>query len=188
MTHEIILAGFGGQGIMLMGQLIAYAGMLENKHVCWTPSYGMEMRGGTANCSVIVADKPVGAPVVTEASAVVAMNLPSLDRFERVLKPGGVLIINSSLIGRGAKRDDVRVYLIPSNEVANELGNPQVANMVALGAAIAGTGAVCIDSIMKAFAKIFAKKAERIPVNEQAIRRGAQMATPVEAAKKEGVL
>jgi 2-oxoglutarate ferredoxin oxidoreductase subunit gamma len=100
MTHEIVMAGFGGQGVMLMGQLMTYAGMLEGKHVSWIPSYGPEMRGGTANCSVIISDEPIGAPIVSEPTTVVAMNLPSLDKFEPVLQAGGNLIINSSLIER----------------------------------------------------------------------------------------
>jgi 2-oxoglutarate ferredoxin oxidoreductase subunit gamma len=175
MTHEIIMAGFGGQGVMLMGQLMTYAGMLENKHVSWIPSYGPEMRGGTANCSVIISDEPVGAPIVTEPTAVVAMNLPSLDKFEPLLQAGGSLIINSSLIERGAKRTDLKVYRVPSNDIANELGNAKVANMVVLGAVIAATGAVGYDSVLKAFAKMFAKKPELLAVNEQAIRRGAAL-------------
>lgn len=174
MTHEIIMAGFGGQGVMLMGQLLTYAGMLENKHVSWIPSYGPEMRGGTANCSVIISDEPVGAPIVSEPTAVVAMNLPSLDKFEPMLQPGGVLVINSSLIERGAKRQDVAVYQIPSNDVASELGNSKVANMVVLGTVIAATGAVSYESVLKAFAKMFAKKPELLAVNEKAIQRGAQ--------------
>lgn len=174
MTHEIIMAGFGGQGVMLMGQLMTYAGMLENKHVSWIPSYGPEMRGGTANCSVIISDEPVGAPIVSEPTTVVAMNLPSLDKFEPMLVAGGNLIINSSLIERDGKRSDVKVYRVPSNDVANELGNAKVANMVVLGAVIAATGAVSQESILKAFAKMFAKKPELLAVNEQAIKRGAQ--------------
>jgi 2-oxoglutarate ferredoxin oxidoreductase subunit gamma len=166
------MAGFGGQGVMLMGQLLTYAGMLENKHVSWIPSYGPEMRGGTANCSVIISEEEVGAPIVSEPTTVVAMNLPSLDKFEPTLKPGGVLIINSSLIERGAKRSDVKTYQVPSNDIANDLGNLKVANMVVLGSIIAATGAVKSESILKAFAKMFAKKPELLAINEQAIQRG----------------
>lgn len=176
MTHEIIMAGFGGQGVMLMGQLLTYAGMLEQKHVSWIPSYGPEMRGGTANCSVIISDEPVGAPIVTEPTTVVAMNLPSLDKFEPVLRPGGSLIINSSLVNRGSNRTDIKVCQVPSNDIAAELGNIKVANMVILGAIIAATGAVGFDSIMQAFGKMFAKKPELLAINEQAIRRGAEYA------------
>jgi 2-oxoglutarate ferredoxin oxidoreductase subunit gamma len=178
MTQEIILAGFGGQGVMVMGQLLTYAGMMEGKYVSWIPSYGPEMRGGTANCSVIISDEPVGAPIVTEPSAVVAMNLPSLDKFEPAVRPGGVVIINSSLIERGANRSDIKGFKIPSNDIAGELGNPRVANMVVLGAVIAATGAVKQESVVKAFAKMFAKKPELLAINEQAIIRGAACVRP----------
>ena len=174
MTHEIILAGFGGQGVMLMGQLLTYAGMIENKHVSWIPSYGPEMRGGTANCSVIISDEPVGAPIVSEPTIVVAMNLPSLDKFEPLLRPGGKLIINSSLVERTAKRSDVTAYQIPCNDIAADLGNAKVANMVVLGAVIAATGAVQFASVATAFAKMFAKKPGLLAINEQAIRRGGE--------------
>ncbi len=175
MTHEIVMAGFGGQGVMLMGQLMTYAGMLEGKHVSWIPSYGPEMRGGTANCSVIISDEPIGAPIVSEPTTVVAMNLPSLDKFEPVLQAGGNLIINSSLIERAATRDDAKVFLVPSNDIANELGNLKVANMVVLGALIAATKAVSQESVFKAFAKMFAKKPELLAINEKAIKRGAAL-------------
>ncbi len=177
MNHEMIIAGFGGQGVMLMGQLLVYAGMLENKYVSWIPSYGPEMRGGTANCSVIVADEPIGAPIVSEPTVVVAMNLPSLDKFEPLLRSGGTLIINSSLIERSAKRADITAYQIPCNDIAGELGNAKVANMVVLGAVIAATGVVTQESILKAFGKMFAKKPELLAINEQAIRRGGQQIT-----------
>ncbi|VBB07640.1 pyruvate ferredoxin/flavodoxin oxidoreductase [Lucifera butyrica] len=178
MTNEMIMAGFGGQGVMLIGQLMTYAGMLEKKHVSWIPSYGPEMRGGTANCSVIISDEPVGAPIVTAPTTVMAMNLPSLDKFEPMLRPGGILIINSSLIERGAKRSDVKTYQIPSNDIANELGNLKVANMVILGALVAATGAVSHESIMKAFAKMFAKKPELLAINRKAIELGARRVNP----------
>ncbi len=175
MTHEIVMAGFGGQGVMLMGQLMTYAGMLEGKHVSWIPSYGPEMRGGTANCSVIISDEPVGAPIVSEPNTVVAMNLPSLDKFEPLLLAGGNLIINSSLIDKTSKRKDINVYLVPSNDIANELGNVKTANMVVLGAIIAATKAVSEESVLKAFAKMFAKKPELLAINEKAIKRGAAL-------------
>lgn len=175
MTHEIVMAGFGGQGVMLMGQLMTYAGMLEGKHVSWIPSYGPEMRGGTANCSVIISDEPVGAPIVSEPNTVVAMNLPSLDKFEPLLLAGGNLIINSSLIDKTSKRKDINVYLVPSNDIANELGNVKTANMVVLGAIIAATKAVSKESVLKAFAKMFAKKPELLAINEKAINRGAAL-------------
>lgn len=174
-THEIVMSGFGGQGVMLMGQLMTYAGMLENKYVSWIPSYGPEMRGGTANCSVIISDEPVGAPIVSEPTTVVAMNLPSLDKFEPALQAGGNLIINSSLIDKGSSRKDIKTILVPSNDIANELGNAKVANMVVLGAIIAATKAVSQESVLKAFTKMFAKKPELLAINEKAIKRGAAL-------------
>ena len=174
MIHEVIMAGFGGQGVMLIGQLLTYGGMLADKQVSWIPSYGPEMRGGTANCSVIIADEAIGSPLVTEPTAVIAMNLPSLDKFEHSLLPGGVLIINSSLIERKANRSDITVHYVPANDIAADLGNAKVANMVALGALLAATGAVETDCVLKAFAKMFAKRPELLPVNEQAIAAGAQ--------------
>jgi 2-oxoglutarate ferredoxin oxidoreductase subunit gamma len=174
MTHEIIIAGFGGQGVMVMGQLLTYAGMLEGKSVSWIPSYGPEMRGGTANCSIIISDEPIGAPIVTEASAVVAMNLPSLDKFEPALKKDGILLINSSLIERDAERTDISAYKVAANDIANELGNAKVANMVALGALVAATGAVDAASVLQAFEKMFAKRPELLEINRSALTAGAK--------------
>lgn len=172
MRQEIIIAGFGGQGVLLMGQILTLAGMLEDKHVSWIPSYGPEMRGGTANCSVIISDEPIGSPVVYEATAVVVMNLQSLDKFESAVQPKGILVINSSLIEKGLKRDDIEAYRVPVNEIATELGNPKMANMVALGALIAATGVIKSESLYKAFAKKFAAKPELLTANKQAIQRG----------------
>lgn len=174
MTHEIIIAGFGGQGIMLIGQLLAYAGMLEDKNVSWIPSYGPEMRGGTANCSVIIADEPIGAPIVSEATAVVAMNFPSLEKFEPILKQDGVLLINSSLIERDTQRSDIKAIKLPVNDVANGLGNTKVANMVALGALVAATHAVSAASVLQAFEKMFAKRPELLEINRLALLAGAE--------------
>ncbi len=175
MTSEIICAGFGGQGVLLMGQIVAYAGMVEDKNVSWMPSYGPEMRGGTANCCVIVSDEPVGSPVVTEADAVIVMNKPSLDKYESFLKPGGRLFINSSLIDKKATRDDVTVHYVPVNDIAAELGNPRVANIVMLGAYIASSGAVNKESVIKAVEYVLGKgKAHLIPINEKAFDEGAK--------------
>ncbi len=175
MTNEIIIAGFGGQGALLMGELIAYAGMTEGKQVSWLPSYGPEMRGGTANCSVIVSDEPVGSPVVTEADTVIVLNKPSLDKFERILKPGGKLLINSSLIDKKASREDVTAYYIPANEIATELGNAKVANVVMLGAYIAASGVVAKESVINAVAHMLGeRKAHLVPMNEQAYDAGAK--------------
>ncbi len=174
MTQEIIMSGFGGQGVMVMGQLLTYAGMLEDKQVSWIPSYGPEMRGGTANCSIIVSDLAIGAPIVSEPHAVVAMNLPSIAKFAPSILPGGVLVINSSLVDQGCDRTDIKTYMVPANEIAAELGNGKVANMIILGALVAATGIVAVDSLIKAFAKVFASKPDLLTINEQAIRRGME--------------
>ncbi|MBN2259649.1 MAG: 2-oxoacid:acceptor oxidoreductase family protein [Clostridiales bacterium] len=176
-NEKIIFAGFGGQGVMLMGQLITYAGMFEDKEVSWLPSYGPEMRGGTANCNVIVSDQAVASPVISyNATTAVIMNLPSLDKFEAEVIPGGILMINSSLIEKKSSRDDVRVYYLPVNEVANELGNARVANMVMLGAYLELTKIVEPKSVIKALAKIFGTAKEHlIPLNEEALKRGAAL-------------
>jgi len=129
MQRDVIMAGFGGQGILLIGKMLAYAGMHEGKQVSWLPSYGPEMRGGTCNCTVVVSDKPVGSPVIRSPRAVLAMNLPSLEKFEADIRPGGLLLINSSLIDRGSKRDDLTVIKVPANQLAADLGNPRGANM-----------------------------------------------------------
>lgn len=175
MEERLIIAGFGGQGVMAMGQLLTYAGMIEDKNVSWLPSYGPEMRGGTANCSVILSDEPVGSPVVTDSTASIVLNKPSLDKFENSVVPGGKLFINSSLIDKKSVRDDIDVYYIPANEIAIELGNDKVANMVMLGAFLEATKLVDIESILKAFTKVFGEnKAHLVPLNKEALEKGAE--------------
>ncbi|WP_295297492.1 2-oxoacid:acceptor oxidoreductase family protein [uncultured Brachyspira sp.] len=173
-TERLIFAGFGGQGVMSMGQMIAYAGMIENKHVTWCPSYGPEMRGGTANCSVVVSDELVGSPIVShDATAAVIMNLPSLTKFEKDVLPNGVLLINSSLIEKKASRDDVRVAYVEANKIAGDIGNPKAANMVMLGALLTLQNIVSFDSIQQAFLKVFGeRKKEFLPGNEKALNAG----------------
>ncbi|NLA52475.1 MAG: 2-oxoacid:ferredoxin oxidoreductase subunit gamma [Alcaligenaceae bacterium] len=175
MTHQIIIAGFGGQGIMFMGQLLTYAGMLENKNVSWLPSYGPEMRGGTANCNVIISDDMVASPIVTKATAVIAMNRPSLDKFENVVVRDGLLLVNSSLIDKKASRDDIEVCYIPANEIADRLGNSRVANMVMLGGYIAKSRAVSPESVIDSLTKVLGtSKAHLIPINHKALNMGAE--------------
>jgi len=175
MQNDVIMAGFGGQGILLIGKMLAYAGMHEGKEVSWLPSYGPEMRGGTANCTVVISDRPVGSPVIRSPRAVVAMNLPSLDKFEPDVRPGGLLLINSSLINRKSTRDDVTVIEIPANEIANELGNRRGANMVALGAYLGATDAVSLDAVIEVVRETFAAKPGVIDVNITAMRRGHEI-------------
>jgi 2-oxoglutarate ferredoxin oxidoreductase subunit gamma len=176
LNEKIIFAGFGGQGIMLMGQLLTYAGMIEGKEVSWLPSYGPEMRGGTANCNVMVSDHMIGSPVITnDATCAVVMNQPSLEKFEENLKNEGLLLINSSLIEKKASRDDVKAFYVPANDLALELGNAKAANMVMLGAYLELTKSVSPDSVISALKKIFGEsKAHLIPLNEDALKKGAQ--------------
>ena len=175
MQRDVIMAGFGGQGILLIGKMLAYAGMHEGKEVSWLPSYGPEMRGGTCNCTVVVSDKPVGSPVIRSPRAVVAMNLPSLEKFEPDIRSGGLLLINSSLIDRGAERDDLTVIEVPANEMATELGNPRGANMVALGAYLGATDAVSLEEIEKVIRETFAAKPAVIDVNIEALHKGYEL-------------
>lgn len=175
MEERIIIAGFGGQGVMAMGQLLTYSGMIEDKMVSWLPSYGPEMRGGTANCNVIISSDPVGSPVVVEATTALVLNKPSLDKFEVSVVPGGRLFINSSLIEQKSIRDDIEVYYIPANEIANELGNSRIANMVMLGAFLEVAKPVGIESIYKAFGKVFGdNKAHLLPINKEALEKGSE--------------
>nr|WP_312578561.1 2-oxoacid:acceptor oxidoreductase family protein [Sedimentibacter sp.] len=176
MDERVIMAGFGGQGIMAMGKLLAYAGMLENKEVTWLPSYGPEMRGGTANCDVMVSDSMIGSPVIShDATAAIIMNLPSLAKFEKDVLPGGKIIINKSLIDEETSRKDVEAYYVPVNELAAELGNSKVSNMVMLGAYIELTKIVEIESVLKAFVKVFGEnKSHLVPLNKEALLKGAE--------------
>jgi 2-oxoglutarate ferredoxin oxidoreductase subunit gamma len=173
--NDVIMAGFGGQGILLIGKMLAYAGMREGKEVSWLPSYGPEMRGGTANCTVVISDRPVGSPVIQSPRAVLAMNLPSLDKFEPDVRPGGLLLVNTSLIERKPVRTDVTVIEVPANQIANELGNPRGANMVALGAYLGATDAVSLDGVIEVVRETFAAKPGVIDVNIQALRRGHEI-------------
>ena len=132
-TKNIILSGFGGQGILFAGKFLAYKGMLEEKEVSWLPSYGPEMRGGTASCSVIVSDEKVGSPIITTPNVLIAMNLPSLDKFESTVEKGGIIIADSTLIERKVMRDDVTTYYVPATKLASDNGFPTIANMIIVG-------------------------------------------------------
>jgi len=175
LNEKVICAGFGGQGIMLMGQLMTYAGMLEGKQVSWLPSYGPEMRGGTANCNVMISERPIGSPVINDdATCAIVMNLPSLDKFEVNVIKDGLLLVNSSLIEKKTSRSDVKAYYVPANEIAMELGNPRAANMVMLGAYLELTKAVTPEMVIEALKKTFGPaKANLIPLNQQALQKGA---------------
>ena len=178
MNHEMIIAGFGGQGVLSMGMMLAYAGMSEGKEVSWLPSYGPEMRGGTANCNVVISDDPVGAPLVGEATCVIAMNRPSLEKYESFVQPGGMLLINSSIIDIKATRTDIDVHYVPCNDIAAELGNLRTANMVMLGAFLALSNVVHSESVLNAMLAVLGEnKAKLIPINREALAAGAKAVT-----------
>jgi 2-oxoglutarate ferredoxin oxidoreductase subunit gamma len=174
MQTEVIFAGFGGQGVLFGGQLLAYAGMDEGKEVTWIPSYGPEMRGGTANCTVVVSDEEIGSPFVRNPQVVIAMNRPSLDKYESLVKPGGILIINSSLVDRKATRTDIKVVEVNANEAAEKLGDQRMANMVLLGALLANLPFLPAESIEKALkAHLPARHQKLLPKNYEALHMGA---------------
>ena len=177
MEERIVIAGFGGQGVMALGQLLTFSGMTEGKNVSWLPSYGPEMRGGTANCNVVISTEKVGSPVVIDSTSAIVMNRLSLDKFEDGVVENGKLFVNSSLIDREATRDDLDVYYIPANDIANDLGNPRVANMVMLGAYLEATKAVEVDTILnEAFTAVFGEnRAHLIPINKEALEKGAEL-------------
>ena len=173
MEKTFIFAGFGGQGMLLIGKFMAMSCMLDGKHVSWLPSYGPEMRGGTANCSVIVSDEPVASPLVDKADVIVAMNRPSLDKFEEHVKPGGVLVINSSIIDRKAVRDDITFVYCDANGIAEQVGNPKGANVAILGAVMAQADVTSLDSMMEAIRiELGEKKARFLEGNKKALQAG----------------
>ena len=170
MKQKMFFAGSGGQGTLAIGQMIAKAAMEEGKEVTWLPSYGPEMRGGTANCTVVVSDKPIACPLINDADVLVVMNLPSLRKFESMLVPGGLLIINSSVVTEKATRSDIRVLEIPANDKAVELGNDKAANMVILGAILKETGVVSMATVREEMRLMFSGRKEKfLPLNLAAL-------------------
>ena len=177
MLHEIVIAGFGGQGVMSMGQLITYAAMHEGKHVSWLPSYGPEQRGGTANCAVMVSDQEIGSPLIENPTVAIVLNKPSFDKFEPRVVSGGVLFVNSSLIENKSTRTDIKVIEIPAIELATEIGEPRVSNSVILGAFVAASGAVTIDSVVEGLRNVLPERRHNlIPANKVALEKGAEFA------------
>lgn len=188
MQQEIIISGFGGQGALFAGQLLAYAGMDNDLQVTWIPSYGPEMRGGTAHCTVVIADEPIGSPLVRHPSAVIALNLPSVDKYEGLVKPGGLLIYNSSLVERPIYRTDMRVVAVPANDISHEetaavaggSGDARLANVTMLGALVEATGILPPSAIEAALAAHLPQRHQRwLAPNIAALRRGAALAAPV---------
>ncbi len=177
MQTEIILSGFGGQGIMFAGQILTHAAMDAGREVTWIPSYGPEMRGGTANCTVVIADEEIGSPVVKNPDAALVMNLPSLDKYEPMVKPGGVLVINSSMVDRTAQRTDISVVAIPCNDIAEQIGNARLANMVAAGALIAGLNVLTLSDLETALNNHMPGRHKNLlPKNVEALTKGAEFA------------
>ena len=173
MTTQILIAGFGGQGVLFAGKCLAYEGLFENKEVSWLPSYGPEMRGGTANCSVILSDEPVGSPIVSNPDVLIAMNLPSLDKYENETVKGGKIIIDSALIARKVTRTDVEAYYIPATKMAADLQIPTLANMIMLGKMIKETGIVPIESACEAMKKVVsARHQDLLDMNIKALNAG----------------
>ena len=173
----LLAAGFGGQGVMVLGQLVAYTGIEEGRHVTWIPSYGPEMRGGTANCGVVLSEEEIGSPVVDSADVLVIMNQPSLSKFLDRVKKGGILIYNSDLVEYDGSRPDVKAIGVPASQIALELGSDKIANIILLGAIVEASGIVdndvCIETIKEKLGK---KKPKFLPMNLEAFERGKQVA------------
>jgi 2-oxoglutarate ferredoxin oxidoreductase subunit gamma len=174
MQTEIVIAGFGGQGVLFAGQVLAYAAMDDGKHVTWIPSYGPEMRGGTANCTVVVADEEIGSPIVRHPKAVIAMNQPSLDKYETLVAENGTLLINSSLIDQSAGRTDLQCLFVPANEIAETIGDKRMATIVMVGALLTEIPVLTIESIEATLQEHLPERHKKLlPLNFQALRAGA---------------
>jgi 2-oxoglutarate ferredoxin oxidoreductase subunit gamma len=171
--HELVCAGFGGQGVMLMGQVLAYAAALEGKEATWFPSYGPEMRGGTANCQVVISDEPITSPILSRPQVAIVLNKPSFFKFEPLVAQNGLLIVNSSLVDQETARKDIEVIAIPATDIAQEIGSLQVANFVLLGAYLEKVKPVSFNSVEKVLEKILTgSKAKFLPLNREALKRG----------------
>jgi 2-oxoglutarate ferredoxin oxidoreductase subunit gamma len=177
MQKEIIIAGFGGQGVLFAGQVVAYAAMDIGKEVTWIPSYGPEMRGGTANCTVVIADDEIGSPLVKNPPLGIALNLPSFDKYEGELAAGGTLIVNQSMVDRSAKRNDIHVIMVPCNQIAEEIGDKKLTNMVAIGALLTALTDITLKDAEKALeAHLPTRHKHLLPKNYEALKRGYEHA------------
>jgi 2-oxoglutarate ferredoxin oxidoreductase subunit gamma len=175
MQTEVVIAGFGGQGVLFAGQILAYAAMDAGKEVTWIPSYGPEMRGGTANCTVVIADEEIGSPLVRHPRGLIAMNLPSLDKYEHQIQPEGIIIINTSLVDRRLVRDDLKSVYLPANEIAESLGEKRLANIVLLGALITNLPVLDVSNIEQSIIDHLPEKhRDLLPSNLQALKLGAE--------------
>jgi 2-oxoglutarate ferredoxin oxidoreductase subunit gamma len=179
MYQDVMIAGFGGQGVLLAGKLLAHAGMIEGKHVTWFPSYGAEIRGGTANCTVIISDREIGSPVVQNPSAMLILNEASFLKFEQRIVQSGTLFLNASLVQRPPTRDDITRIEIRANAIAEELGDIRIANMVMLGAFLRRTGVVALESVLDALKAILPpRRHSLLPLNERALKCGGEVCAP----------
>jgi len=177
-AHEIIVAGFGGQGVLSLGLIIAYAAMKEEKEVSWMPSYGPEMRGGTANCIVIVSDARISSPIITQFDSAIVLNQPSIDKFASRVKPGGLLLCEQSAIVTPCTRNDIDILNVPAMEEAQKLQKKQVANMVVLGAFLERRPIVSLENVLKALKEVLPERHHHLlPLNEQALNRGKQLSS-----------
>ena len=177
MQQEIIISGFGGQGTLFAGQLLAYAAMDSGYQVTWIPSYGPEMRGGKARCTVIVSDEEIGSPLVRRPSAAIVLNIPSMEAFEPAIKSGGVLVVNSSLVPQKSERTDINVLYVPASDMAIELGNVRIANVICLGALVQAAGIASLEAIEQALdAHLPERHRKLLGLNSEALRKGAALA------------
>jgi len=173
MQYETVIAGFGGQGVLFAGKVLVYSGLYEGKDVTWFPSYGPEMRGGTANCTAIVSDEEIGSPQVLNPTTVIVMNQPSLDKYEDLVVENGYLVVNTSMVNRKSKRDDIHVIEIPGSELAEEIGNPRLANCIMLGALAAKADFLELSNLEKGIEKSLSKgKKDLLELNISALHRG----------------
>jgi 2-oxoglutarate ferredoxin oxidoreductase subunit gamma len=175
MSLKIVFSGFGGQGVLMMGYVLAWAGMNEDKHVTFLPAYGAEVRGGTANCTVVVSDEEIASPIASSPEFVVAMNYPSMIKYQNMVKTGGTMFLNSDLISEKPPRGDIKVVQVPANSLAHDMGNDRVLNMVMLGAVTATVGIVSEQALVQAVETVLAgKKKSLIEINQKALTKGSQ--------------
>jgi 2-oxoglutarate ferredoxin oxidoreductase subunit gamma len=180
MHHEIIISGFGGQGALFAGQLLAYGALAEGRHVTWIPSYGPEMRGGTANCTVIISDDEIGSPLVRRPTAAIVLNAPSFERYEPLMQSHGLLLVNSSMVSAPAHRTDMRRIDINANEIARELGSAQMSNVILVGALVEVTGVLKLETLDRVLDEhLSAHHRDKLEANKLALRKGASLVPPV---------
>lgn len=181
MTKEIIIAGFGGQGVLSMGKILAYSGLMEGKEVSWMPAYGPEQRGGTANVTVIISDERISSPILSKYDVAIILNQPSLEKFENKVKPGGILIYDGYGIIQPPTRQDIRIYRIDAMDAANEMSNSKAFNMIVLGGLLKVEPMVSLENVIKGLKKTLPERHHHlIPMNEEAIKRGMELIQPMQ--------